>query len=651
MIAEFRTAGGDAVPLPAGASLAVTWFDAEAQGGHKMAEMTLTGPTSALWQPLRWLGYRVTIRDNNGNPIWHGILHDVTVATGSVEIGLSLENMFNRIAVAYTEEGSSGSLERQTTSWAENADSINRYGYKELLYSLSDVNQEQAEAQRATLLATFGNPQPMLRISPVELPITTMACVGLYNTLDWRYYEQLAGKEEHTDGGAAQPLGQGVTGTNIGFTSDGRIHDFGNRLDELTADHNVEITGSTSNNGTHLIDSRGSDGESYTSTNIYFDATDDVHDVSSGMAFLSADDIITISGSVSNDGTMRVKTAGADHLTVTQTISSEITGASVTITQAGSILTSSVFTNELPSATTTITVHGQKIAQSFSLAVDTTWTVDNIAISVRRQGSPADNLQVDLCSDSAGSPGSVLASDTVAGSTLTENMAWVEFDMGNTQSVAYGTTYWIVVSRTGSNDIDDYYLVDTDEAIGYSRGSFKVYTGSAWTTRHIDADMAFRVRGAVETTTQINSIYTAVGQFFTGIDLVNASGIYSNQYREGDTTGKSEIDALLSSGTSAGVRLLAATTVDGVLKIYAQPSAGEDDLMLRNNGRISWQSGSYINDGWLPVGKWLKIGDIPPNVDVLSSLASIFIERAEFRDGALRVEPQGMPSPWDVSNV
>lgn len=651
MIVEIRTSGNDTIAIPANATLTVTGYDAEAVGGPKSAEMTMVGPQSALWQATRWLGHRVTIIADNGQRVWYGMLHEVVIATGSIEVGLSLANMYNRIAVAYTYEPPGGAVERATTDWAENSESVLRYGYKELMYSMSDTNLTQAEAQRDTLLTAFGAPQPVLRIATGGTPMATLRCIGLYDTLDWRYYSDSAGLEEHASGGQQQALGQGFTASTIGFTSDGRIHDSGNRLDELLSDHNVQVTGSSSNNGAHLITGRGSDGESYTAATISFDTTDDVLDSASGMGFLSQDDIITITGSASNNGTMRVKSAAADHITVTQSISVESAGASVTVAQFGNVTTGTTFVNELPSASVTLVVHGQKVAQSFSLAADNTWTVNKIEINCKKVGAPADSMQVDLCSDSAGSPGSVLVSDTVVAADIGTDSDWIEFDMGNTQSISYGTTYWIVVSRTGSNDIDDYYVVDVDEDLGYSRGSLKLYTGSAWTTRYNDADMSFRILGAELTTTQVDRIYDSVGQFFSSIDVADSSGVYSNQYREGDKTAKAEIDDLLSGGTSTANRMLATVTPDGALKIYAQPAAGESDIVLHSTGKVGWPSGGLITNGWLPVGRWIQLADIPRGVDALASLANIFIERADYRDGNLQIEPAGMPTPWDVGTI
>lgn len=650
MIVEIRTAGNDTIPLPASATLSVNGYDAEALGGYKSAELSMSGPQSALWQATRWLGYFITIRNDVGQAVWYGMLHEVVIATGSIEVGLSLSSMYNRIAVAYTTEAPGGAVERETTDWAENAESILRYGYKELLYSMSDVTLEQAEAQRDTLLTTFGAPQPIVRIAQGD-PMATLRAIGLYDTLDWRYYNNSAGKEEHTAGGQQQPIGQGFTATTIGFTSDGRIHDSGNRVDEFLSDIRVQVAGSASNNGAHLVSGRGVDGESYTASTISFDANDDVLDSASGMGFLSQDDIITISGSASNNGTMRVKSAAADHITVTQLISTTGAGASVTITQFGSVSTESTFTNELPSASVTLTAHGQKVAQSFTLAADNTWTVDKIEINCKKVGAPADNLRVALCGDSAGSPGSTLVSATVAAADIGADSDWIAFDMGNTQSISYGTTYWIVIDRTGSNDIDDYFVVDVDEDLGYSRGTFKVYTGAAWTTRYNDADLSFRILGAEETTTQVDSIYDSIGQFFSGIDTVDASGVYSNQYREGDNTAKTEIDNLLASGNSSAARMLASVTADGVLRISVQPSTSDSDLMLRSTGRIGWPAGRDIADGWLPVARWLQLADVPRNVDALASVANIFVERADYRDGQLQIEPAGMPSPYDVGKI
>lgn len=647
---EIEDSGNNLLPWPNGLTVHVDSYGAKAQGGFVRATVTVQGPLEALWALLRWLGYRLRIRNAEQAVVWAGLIEEATVSLGALEVGMSLDGMYNRIAVAYSTLDPSGASERYTTAWAEDSESVGRYGYKELLYSLSDVAAEQATATRDTLLATLSKPRAHLSLEGGE-PGATLLAIGLIHTLDWRYYSQAAGVEEHQDGGQEQVIGQGHTASTIGFTQDGRLHDTANRVDALPKDSKVRVTGSVSNNGDHLLDASGRDGESYTAATISFNPSDDVVDTAEGFGFLSANDIITISGSPGYSGLYRVKSAGTGALTVAPGVSTESAGASVTIAQAGSIRTATVFTNELPGASVTLVVHGQKVAQSFSLAANTSWTVDQVAVQLRKVGAPADSVKLELCADSAGSPGTVLASATVAAANIYTTATWIAFDLGNTVTISYGTTYWLVLSRTGANAIDDYYMTAVDEGLGYSRGALKLWTGAAWATRATDADLAFRVLGAWETTKQIEEIYNACNQHFAALDLVDSSGVWSLQYRDGDSSGLTELEALAAAGSSTGRRLLVTTTPERVLRVQLAEQSGENNLLLTNAGGLQLPTGRPAPAGTLPTGKWVRLADVPSNVDALASLANIFIERAEYTNGRLRLEPQGAPSAWDVGQV
>ncbi|MCE7982546.1 MAG: hypothetical protein DYG89_15250 [Caldilinea sp. CFX5] len=649
MSAEIET-GGNLIPWPNGVAATVERYGGTATTGFDQAAVAATGPTAALWALLRWLGHRLRIRDDAGQAVWGGLIHEVTLQLGAFEVGLSLEGMYNRIAVAYSTTDASGADVRATTAWAEDAESVARYGYKELLHTAADVSPAQAVALRDTLLATLSKPHALLRLNG-GAPGAMVRAVGLLETFEWRYYSQAAGLEAHTEGGQEQALGQGLTATSIGFTQDGRLHDLGNRLDALPKDSNIQITGSASNNGTHLLNASGRDGSSYTANTIAIQPSDDLVDSAEGLNFLSANDIFQLTGSASHNGYYRVKGGGAAAITVAPNVGTEAAGAAITLTQAGSIRTSSVFVNEMPGATVTATVHGQKIAQSFSLAANTSWTVDQIALNLKKVGAPADGVTVQLCADASGAPGTVLVQTTVAAGSIYPTGSWVAFALGNVVTISYGVTYWIVIFRTGADNIDNYYIVAVDEDLGYGRGALRLWTGAAWTNRATNADLAFRVLGAWETTRQIQEIYNACNQHFTALDIVTGSGVSSNQYRVGDSTALTEVQALATAGAAGGLRLLLATTPDWVLRVEVQPTSGDNNLLLASDGRLRAPTGRDLPAGRLPTGQWVRLIDVPANVDALASLANIFVERAEWSNGALRLEPQGARSVWDAGAV
>ncbi|HNR32100.1 MAG TPA: choice-of-anchor R domain-containing protein, partial [Candidatus Hydrogenedentes bacterium] len=92
---------------------------------------------------------------------------------------------------------------------------------------------------------------------------------------------------------------------------------------------------------------------------------------------------------------------------------------------------------------------GVVVAQSFTLPVDVPFTVAEIYVRVKRVGNPADSIKVGLRADSAGEPsGTDIETATILGSALGETMTWVKFTMANTTALAFGTTYWLLVSKT-----------------------------------------------------------------------------------------------------------------------------------------------------------------------------------------------------------
>ncbi len=649
------TAAGDPVSTLERLEFTPSWYSSMAVGGYEKAEIRVDGPQDSIMSVLRMIGNTIHIRNANYTLVWVGRVEEVLVTYGAMQVGLSIKNIVNRVKIAYTEATIDGTLERLTTDWAEDAESIARYGYSEKLMTKADVSTAQAEAYRDTMLATLKNPTPIIRaLRGANAPTASMTCTGQWGLLERQLYSENAGLLEYnTSGGADQILGVGRTSAEFGF-SNTKITDFDNYLDALPADVSVIISGSSSNDQTVRTIRNGVDGEVYTATTIAFDPSDDILDVlGTGLSFLNDYDIIDISGSSSNDEVRIVTNAiNSEHITVGgTTIVTEAAGPSITITQAGFIETNTTFTNELPSATVTLTVHGVKVAQKFTLAADTTWTVNDIAIRVKKVGTPLDNVVVALYTDSGGSPDTLIESVSMAAEDIASTMAWKKFIFTNANSITYGTDYWIVVSRSGANGMVNYYVVDVAEDLGYAGGDLKLWTGAAWVARDPDADMPFIIRGASETTTQIGEILSNSAQFIDGYDLQQASGVESNQYREGDGTALFEIEKLLDSGTDYAARLLAKIDGNNILSIYEQPTSDiGSDLVMMSDGTLTQPNGVPVEAGVLPTAKWLRIHGIPQGVDHLAPLSKFFIERAEYHidSGEWSLEPPGTDSMWDL---
>lgn len=171
-------------------------------GGPDKAFVRATGELNDLWQLADMLRLPVEIYDEFGLPVWWGYVHAVTVHTGRYDFGLSLDNMANRVALAYTllTAGTSGAGERATTAWAADSASAAEYGTKERTETLNEAALAAvAEAARDRMLATWKYPQPTMHPSTGSGPTGSggaaasdisaeMDLRGWWWTLDWQHY-------------------------------------------------------------------------------------------------------------------------------------------------------------------------------------------------------------------------------------------------------------------------------------------------------------------------------------------------------------------------------------------------------------------------------------------------------------------------------
>ena len=194
-------------------------------GGPDWAEIEVSGLVPALWEMIEMLRCPVEILNPRGERRWWGLLSSVDLGIGNVQVGVSLETMANRIAVAYSlvEPGSSTVGARATTSWAQNDDSVATYGTKELLASISGATTASAEQLRATLLAQKRYPIPNVSFNPGGGDLkANLRCLGWWSTLDWKTYLQTGKVSTETTAQIAAIVtaaGQFLTSTQIDTAS------------------------------------------------------------------------------------------------------------------------------------------------------------------------------------------------------------------------------------------------------------------------------------------------------------------------------------------------------------------------------------------------------------------------------------------------
>ena len=282
------------------------------------------------------------------------------------------------------------------------------------------------------------------------------------------------------------------------------------------------------------------------------------------------------------------------------------------------------------------------LAQSIQIAATAAWTASSIWLRVWKQGtsSPTDNLVVSLKSDNAGEPGSTLASGQIAGDDIDTSAEWLEFELSSPVTLQPATTYWVHVARSGAVDPSAYFMVDTNLMAGYTRGVLFLYNTNLSTWGEdiygFQGDLLFNIVGSVSTTSQIGTLVANCGQFLTGTSIEDASGLDSNPYRDGETSGLYELQQLLIAGTTNHRRLLCDITQNRSLRVYEEPEKPDDkqdSYALNKDGKILFAVETMIDQSLCPVGMWCHLkGVIPPTVDLslISDPSLFFVDEAEY---------------------
>lgn len=186
---------GTAWLLPDGVSLTVDYLSKHRLLGYKRATITAKGPRPAVFELLETLRYGVKIYSATDPAVWLGLVEGVNVYDGENRVGLSLRDMANRVAVAYSyvEPGTSTVGVRKTTAWANDTASQGEFGVKEYLHSSDGTTDAGAVQLRDTFLADHALPVAArtyaggLGMEAGEIT-ASIECIGWIMTLGWEYY-------------------------------------------------------------------------------------------------------------------------------------------------------------------------------------------------------------------------------------------------------------------------------------------------------------------------------------------------------------------------------------------------------------------------------------------------------------------------------
>ena len=640
-----------------------TSWSGSVKGGFKKATVDVVAPEMVVGDLLKWLRYDVTIHGENGEKVWNGYVSEITIYFGNVSVGVSIDQLSNRVKVLYSYKNSFGKNFSERTAWLQDDLSVSTFGSKELITSKSNLTPSAATQYQQTKLNLTKNPVQSVEVSGGGRFGAQLVCKGWYNTLSWKYYRQQLGYEAYEGAtGSQQPLGVGFTGNTIGFDAQAkRVHDLNGRFKFFEADWKFNIFNSTSNNTTFQVDNVEKD-DPYTLSagNIYYDPVDDIMLLSgSGMENFKADEMIKVTGSatVSNNRYYFVDTTSTNHLTVRPKSISSAPPASGTITKGNSVTTVETPVTEYPSANITVTVHGQKIAQHFSLGVTTgSWIASYCLLNVKKVGSPVDLINLQLCAVSGLNTYTVLDTATFDGSLLSDSEQWAtfQFSSGNV-TLSPGTTYALVLSRANSNDYQNYYVFGVDEEALYPRGSMYLFNGSVWVSRWINAQLPFKLYSKRATDLQITDLLQTSGQFFPTYEVTTPSNISTEQYMEKEDLSDKVLSTLLDIGTTNNKRYLSNVYASRHFRVYEEPTYDPNTVnwFLQQDGSIVDRGGKKIESGKLIFGEWVRISSIASLGDYFSQLSYFFVEESEYSSSSatLRLTPRSAKSYLDLQII
>lgn len=579
--------GASAIGLPPDLELTPLNWSASDRGGCKMATVAASGSAESLVYLTGFLGDRLEIWNAQGDLVFWGVLWDIDISLGNVMLNLSLDNIYNRVAVIYAHQLPDGTIESRTTDWVEDADSLARYGARELLYGMPESFTNSADSVRDTLLERFRTAEPIIATQGGSTFSATLTGMGLWHKAASVYFTNLDGLVEHQGESGVITVGRYMVSTGISFGT-------------LTP---------------------GGD-------------ADEIHITPGDFDPLTTGDTFTISGATEggNNDTFTVEGQDASNqITISGSFVAEAAGATVRISFGDSISYSNI---------------------AMSFVPDTSWTCTHVAVKVRAVGGPSDSFRIGIYPDSSGVPGTVLTANETLGSALFSELTWTEFAFATPVALVGGTTYWLGIRRTGTDNLADGYEVAIDEDLGDGDGVMKVYNGSSWITRSPDADMPFRVIGEISSTAQLAKAIAVVDEFSQSLIQVD-SEVPVRQYSDDERAALDVMEELLDSGTSTGERLVAWVTRDGTVIVSTDVSLGYGDShpILGSDGRLKFGSGGYYPPGRLVYGQTVEFESLLL-LDGMNVRASrgpgVYIAESSYdsQTDVLTVASEGAPDPF-----
>jgi hypothetical protein len=619
--------------VPASLSFVVERYRKRDLFGCASAEISVRGDLRLLLGLSQYLRCGVEIiSDENGECVWWGYLNEIATRVGKINLHTTLDEMANTVAVAYILNTQDQST-RETTSWRIAPLSVNEYGTKELLHSAGDSTKTQADALAIRILTEQSQPITRTSIADGEQGVATLTCLGWGETLSWRYYKNVlsalgnyANVPQQTQSANLAYLPEPEDSTvNVGDVAAStmcamqvlvpgtqasilrkiqvKCVKIGSPTDDLICDVYSE-TGA--NAPAVLLTSSRVPSSSVSTSHAIEDFTPETE-----VALAANSKIwLVLRRAGTNNSANYYRWTGKLGLTYADGVAKRFDGTAwqtLPPTFADQDLFFSIELSDTPNVDIGAVDQRRYVEWFFYYTYSTSYVINEIGIWLARQGNPVDSVQVEAwLVDGSGNILSFLGLGSVVASSVPTTFGRVSVSIATTTLVASGSRIKIRVSRTGAVDAFNFVRMQIDPS--RSDYAVDVYDSSNVKTDYTSSAV-FDATPSGESAAQIKQIVTSVGQFITGVDTLETTGVYSPVNRDGDNTAYDIIAAICEAGCDDGRRVSVEISRDRRLRIRREQNKNQQTYLINRDGELIYGVTRAIRKNQAVVGVWAKFQD------------------------------------------
>lgn len=216
----------------------------------------------------------------------------------------------------------------------------------------------------------------------------------------------------------------------------------------------------------------------------------------------------------------------------------------------------------------------RKLAQSFQ--VSSAGDLASIDIHIAKVNSPTDFITVELYSDSAGSPGTLLATGTtISAAALSTTRRYWKSTFFLAPALLTSTTYWIVVGRSGSLDATNRGVWSVNSTAPYANGELKSFNDAVgWESETGDARFKVNVKSS--------------GRYLPCVDKANNKIRMFKSVDGGNTWSEQDSANAPDISTTAETKSISAFQIDNLIAVCRATSTTGFSIFRYNTSSDTW---------------------------------------------------------------